>query len=305
MADVGRQQKVWNTMSFKRLYRDIHQAGGDSFRIIRNAVRSFSEKQAAQASAGLAYYTLFSIFPLLLVFVAAGSYFLDRAQVFNTVTQFIQQALPISKAVINENLQDILDKRGSAGLISIATLLWSASGMFTNLAHNINIAWPRASRRNFLQSRLIGFWMILGLIGLIVLSLVLSWITSRLPFMDLEHASPADLLLLRLVSAFGSWLMIFLLFFMLYHRIPAWQVEWRATFWGALLASLAWKGVAAGFAWYLNSSFGQYQLVYGSLGAIVAFLFLIYIISLITLFGAHLSAAIEGWQKDRVNAVAA
>jgi membrane protein len=292
-------------MSLKGLYQDINHVGGDYFHIVRNAIRSFTEKQAAQASAGLAYYTLFSIFPLLLVFVAAGSYFLDRAQVFNTVTQFIQQALPISKAVINENLQEILDKRGTAGILSIATLLWSASGMFTNLAHNINIAWPRASRRNFLQSRLVGLWMILGLIGLIVISIVLSWLTSRLPFMDLEHATPADLLVLRLISGFGSWLMIFLVFFMLYHRIPTMRVKWRATFWGALIASLAWKAVAAGFAWYLNSSFGQYQLVYGSLGAIVAFLFLIYIISMITLFGAHLSAAIEGWEKDKVDVAAA
>ena len=61
--------------------------------------------------------------------------------------------------------------------------------------------------------------------------------------------------------------------------------------------------MTAGFAWYLDSSFGQYQLVYGSLGAIVAFLFMIYLISLITLFGAHLSAAIDGWKNDNVTAV--
>ena len=291
-------------MSLKEFPEQVSQAGADSLAILKHAVRTFTEKQAAQASAGLAYYTLFSIFPLLLVFVAVGSYFLDSHQVFNTVTQFVQQALPISKAVINENLQDILDTRGTAGIISILILLWSASGMFTSLAYNINLAWPRASRRNFLQSRLVGLWMIVGLIGLIVLSLFLSWLTSRLPFMNLENASPLELFLLRLISAFGSWFMVFLVFMTLYQRIPALRVRWSASFWGALLASLAWKAVAAGFAWYLNSSFGQYQLVYGSLGAIVAFLFLIYIISLITLFGAHLSAAIEGWEKDQVHAVA-
>jgi membrane protein len=75
--------------------------------------------------------------------------------------------------------------------------------------------------------------------------------------------------------------------------------------WGALIASLAWKAVIAGFGWYLSSSFGQYQLVYGSLGAIVAFLFLIYIISLITLFGAHLSAAIERWEGERAKTAVA
>ncbi|HLO15083.1 MAG TPA: YihY/virulence factor BrkB family protein [Anaerolineales bacterium] len=292
-------------ITLKEFYQNINHLSGERFGILNSAIRTFTEKQAAQASAGLAYYALFSIFPLLLVFIAGGSYFLDRNQVFATVTQFIQQALPISKQVINENLRQILEARGTAGIISLLTLLWSASGMFTSLAYNINLAWPRASRRNFLQNRLVGLWMIVGLIGLIILSLFLSWLTSRLPLMDLAHGSPLDLFLLRLLSSFGSWLIIFLVFLTLYHWIPTLHVKWSATFWGALLASIAWKAATAGFAWYLNSSFGQYQLVYGSLGAIVAFLFLVYIISLITLFGAHLSAAIEGWEKHKVDAFAA
>jgi len=292
-------------MHVKHFYESINQLSGNRISILETAIRSFTEKQAAQASAGLAYYTFFSIFPLILAFVAAGSYFLDSHQVFNTVTQFIQQALPISRQVINENLEEILQERGTAGIVSLLILLWSASGMFTNLAYNINLAWPRAARRNFIQSRLVGLWMIVGLIGLIVLSLILSWLTARLPFMSLDNASPTTLLLLRIISALGSWLMIFLVFLTLYHWIPRLRVRWSATLWGALIASLAWKAVIAGFGWYLGSSFGQYQLVYGSLGAIVAFLFLIYIISLITLFGAHLSAAIEHWESDRVSVAAA
>lgn len=291
-------------MSFKEAYQKIDRLSGERLGILTRAVKTFTEKQAAQASASLAYYALFSIFPLLLVFIAAGSYFLDRDQVFATVTQFIQQAIPISKQAINENLHDILEQRGTVGIISIVTLLWSASGMFTSLAYNINLAWPHASRRTFLQNRLIGFWMIVGLIGLIILSILLSWVTNRLPFMRLQSDSFLNIVLLRFVSAFGSWLMIFLLFLTLYHWIPTLHVTWSATFWSALIASLGWKVVTAGFSWYLGSRFGQYQLVYGSLGAIVAFLFLIYIISFITLFGAHLSAAIEGWEKNKGNVLA-
>jgi len=291
-------------MNLKEFYKNMDQWSGNRFSILEYAIKTFTEKQAAQASAGLAYYSIFSIFPLLLVFIATGSYFIDSNEVFNVVTQFIQQALPISRQLINENLQQILQTRGAAGIISLLTLLWSASGMFTNLAYNINLAWSRAARRNYLQNRLVGLWMIVGLIGLIILSLVLSWITQRLPHMDIAHASPTDLFLLRVVSAFGSWLMIFFVFLTLYHWIPTMRVTWRATLWGALIASLAWKLAAIGFAWYVGSSFGRYQLVYGSLGAIVAFLFLLYIISLITLFGAHLSAAIEGWERDKSNVVA-
>ena len=292
-------------MRVKDFYEKLNHLSGNRISILETAINSFTEKHAAQASAGLAYYTFFSIFPLMLVFIAGGSYFLDSHEVFTTVTQFIQQALPISRQVINENLEQILKARGTAGIVSFFILLWSASGMFTNLAYNINLAWPRATRRNFLQNRLVGLWMIVGMIGLIVLSLVLTWVTSRLPFINAEHASPIGLLLLRLLSALGSWLMIFLVFLTLYHWIPTLRVRWSSTLWGALIASLAWKTLIVGFSWYLGSSFGQYQLVYGSLGAIVAFLFLIYIISLITLFGAHLSAAIEGWENERVQRVAA
>src|SRR5690349_10820116 len=165
--------EITRIMNPKEFYKNINQLSGNRFSILENAIQTFTEKQAAQASAGLAYYSIFSIFPLLLVFIAAGSYFIDADQVFNVVTQFIQEALPISRQVINENLQQILQTRGTAGIISILTLLWSASGMFTSLAYNINLAWTRATRRNFLQNRIIGFWMIVGLIGLIVLSLVL------------------------------------------------------------------------------------------------------------------------------------
>jgi membrane protein len=292
-------------MHIKGFYENINELSGNRFTILETAIRTFTEKQAAQASAGLAYYTFFSIFPLMLVFIAGGSYFLDSHQVFSAVTQFIQQALPISRQVINENLEDILQARGTAGIVSLLILLWSASGMFTNLAYNINLAWPRARRRNFLQNRLVGLWMVAGLIGLIALSLALSWVSVRLPFLNFDNGSPANLLLLRILSALGSWLMIFLVFLTLYRWIPTLRVRWRSTFWAALIASLAWKGVIAGFGWYVGSGFGQYQLVYGSLGAIVAFLFLIYIISWITLFGAHLSAAIESWENERVRPIAA
>ena len=69
-----------------------------------------------------------------------------------------------------------------------------------------------------------------------------------------------------------------------------------------MFASAAWKIATTGFAWYVTSGFGRYQLVYGSLGAVVALLFLIYLIAMITLFGAHLSAAINGWLEKKLDA---
>lgn len=283
----------------KELYQNTNKFSGGRLDILKNALDTFSETRASQAAASLAYYAFFSLFPLLLVLIAGGSYILNSQQVYQNVTQWVQENLPVSPQLINENLRQVLNARGTVGIIGLLTLLWSASGFFTNLAYNINLAWQEAARRNFLEKRLVGLGMIAGLGGLLILSLSLDWITNLVPFLNADSASTLGPSLWRLFSNLASWLTIFLLFLALYRWVPTANVHWSATFWGALITSIAWKVATAGFNWYVSSGLGSYSLVYGSLGAIVALLFLIFIVSLITLFGAHLSAAIDYWKKEK------
>ena len=287
---ISNQLKEW--------YANLNQLSGGRLAILKNTLETFSKTRASQAAASLAYYTFFSLFPLLLVLIAGGSYLLNSQQVYQNVTQFLQDTIPVSTQIINENLRQVLNARGTVGVIGLLTLLWSASGVFTNLAYNINLAWTDAPRRNFLEKRLVGLGMIAGLSGLLILSLSLDWLTNLAPFLKNDSASSSTLSLWRLFSKLGSWLTIFLLFLALYRWVPTEEVHWAATFWGALSASIAWKVATAGFSWYLRSGLGSYQLVYGSLGAIVALLFLIFIVSMITLFGAHLTAAVDHWEKE-------
>ena len=294
-----------NGNHIKELYQNVNRLSGARLNIFKVALESFSEARAAESAASLAYYALFSLFPLLLLFIAVGSYFLDSSQMYETVTQLVQRAIPVSTQINNENLREVLDARETVGIIGLVTLLWSASGVFTNLAYNINLAWPRARRRSFLQRRLMGVRILGGLSGLLILSILLDWLSKLHLFMNIANASFYNLSLWRLFSGVASWLTVFLLFFALYRWIPAVFVRWRAAFWGALFATTAWKIATAGFAWYVTSGFGRYQLVYGSLGAMVALLVLIYLISFITLFGAHFSAAINSWLDEKISATAA
>jgi membrane protein len=62
---------------------------------------------------------------------------------------------------------------------------------------------------------------------------------------------------------------------------------------GALISSVSWKIATALFSLYIRSGFGRYEMIYGSVGALVAFLFLIYILATVTLFGAHLTSAMD------------
>lgn len=277
----------------ENFYKEINNRSGNRIAIIRRSFQTFEKARASQASAGLAYYALFSMFPLLLVLIAGGSYFLNDQQAYNKVIQLVQASVPGSPQWIDENLRQVLNIRGTVGVIGLLTLLWSASVFFTNLAYNINLAWPGKPQRNFLTNRLVGLGMIAGLIGLLLLTLALESFTSLVPFVNIGSASPSDPILWQIISGVGSWLTVFLLFLALYRWIPTARVSWTATLLGALTVSVGWKIAVEGFAWYLRSGLGRYQLVYGSLGAIVALLFLIFILSLITLYGAHLCAAVD------------
>ncbi len=277
----------------------------ESLQVLDTSAITFTRSRATQAAASLAYYTFFSIFPLMLLFILVGSFFLDRQNLLQRVTQAVQSALPISQQFIVQNLQQVLKQRAAVGIFVFVSLLWSASGMFNNLAYEINKAWPEAKDRDFLHSRLIGIDMILGLTVLLVLSVVLDSLTKWLAGPSTANGPFSAFNPLGLISSVGSWLAIFLLFLVMYRWVPNIRVDWSASIWGAIAAALGWKAATTGFAWYLASPFAHYQLVYGSLGAIVAFLFLIYIIALVTLFGAHLTAAVDHLHEQRMHRRAA
>lgn len=282
----------------KELYQRADRISGNRLNILKDAIETFNVTRAGQASASLAYYVIFSLFPLLLVLISAGGFFLDREQVYLKVTQLVQQNIPAtSYGWIVENLRHILEQRGTIGIIGLATLLWAASGGFISLAYNINLAWLEAPQRNFFQRRLIGLQMIAGLSVLFFLSLILDSIINILHILNMPFTSFLDLGVWKWLSNFFSWLVIFLLFLVLYYWVPTVNVSGKAAFWGALPASVAWKIATALFSWYVRSGFNRYEIIYGSVGALVGFLFLIYILASVTLFGAHLTSAMDRKMK--------
>ena len=76
-------------------------------------------------------------------------------------------------------------------------------------------------------------------------------------------------------------------------NIPKEQVGWQGVLIAAPLAALLWQGVTRIFTWMIQKGLVRYELIYGSLGTLASLLFWLYLISLITIFGAHLSAVID------------
>lgn len=265
--------------------------------VIKHALKSFTEARAAQAAAGVAFYAIFSLFPLLLVIISVGSYFVTPEKVFQIVMGISEEYFPAATDLIDQNLRQVFNSRGGFGIAALFALVWAASSVFTNLAYNINLAWTDARRRHFLHKRLVGLGMTAAISLLLVLFLAVNWLMSLDIFLNLINGSPVFKTVWADLSILASWITIFLLLFGLYRYAPGSSSRWRSIFWGAAVATAAWKAASAIFSWYLKTLLDSYRLIYGSLGAIVAFLLLVYILAFITLFGAHLVAAIEHHRK--------
>ncbi|MHB1294674.1 MAG: YihY/virulence factor BrkB family protein [Anaerolineae bacterium] len=284
------------THQIEEVYQRLNERTDGILGTVRGALERYGEVRAGQAAASLAFYAFFSLFPLLLVLVFIGSFFFSSQVAFRGILVTLSRVLPVSQQVIEENLREVLAVRGALGGIGIISLVWSASNYFVALSDSINRAWTDAPQRNPLEQRLLAVMMLGGVILLVVLSLIANAVVALLPQLDERLLGVQGLWRTPLpaVLAYGvPWALAMLTFTLLYRWAPRKPPPWRAVLWAALLASLGWQVVSGLFAWYVRSGAAPYRLVYGSLGAIVALLFWIYLTSTIMLIGAHICAAIH------------
>jgi membrane protein len=277
----------------QRVYNRANRLTGGILGIVVDMVDGFTKARGAEAAASITYYVLFSIFPLLLSVIALGSYFLEDDQVMHQIVQFVQASIPVAADMILQNIEEVLEARGTFGFIGVGSLIWSASAAFTSLFRNINRAWMRASPLNALLARLVGVVVIFALVLLIAVIRVASATANLLPTFDVELLDDFyESFLWLLLSGLVPLVLTFLIFMSLYRWIPNTKVRWSEAFWGALVASVGWELTTNLFTYFLSQGILQYKVVYGSLGTMIALLFWIYLNSTIILLGAHLSAAI-------------
>jgi membrane protein len=268
--------------------------GPDLFSILARAWNRFNAVDAPEGAASMAFFAIFSLFPMLLLLVAVGSFVLQSQEAQRKVFELVKRGFPISPELIERNVRRVLELRGTVGIVGMISLLWSASGFFSTLAYHLNRAWPEAAMPSFIKSRLVAIGMVAGLAGLLALSLVTSAVLHILPrfLPSWGKVSLIETLFWGSLSDLVPLLFSFLLLWGLYRWVPSTRVTWSEALGGASVAVVGVEFTTVAFTWYVGSGLAGYEVVYGSLGAIVALMLWIYLNSLITLFGAHISAAI-------------
>ena len=285
---------------FKHIYRFINPYTRGVLGLFVLTVRRYIHTGASGSAASLAYYAFFSFFPLLLVLISGASFALESDQVQKMIFEILSDTIPVSAEFITTTIEQVLRQRGTVGLLGLIGLMWSASGGFSVLVQRINTAWPGYEARGYIRRRVLGVGLILVILGLFVVWFLSQIFLDTLPRFFNIRGIGAGLFgtpLWGLVSSLIPLFFTFLLLLALYRWVPNHQVKWSVASWGALVAAVGWELVTNLFGWYLTSGFGDYALVYGSLGAMVAFMFWIYLMSQIVLFGAYFSATVGHFSR--------
>ncbi len=283
------------------LYNKLDDLSGRRLAVIARAIQRFDRNRGPEAAATISYYTIFSIFPLLIFTITALSFFIDPQVVIEKLTE-LTKGLPISPETIISQLEQVLQARTTFNLIGLVGFLWAGSGAFNSLALNLDRAWKKVRYRNVIQQRLIAITMVVLLAMFMFLSIIYATLIDLSLFtklLSLDHIPWLQSLLQGAYSHIWPSIVRFALIWLLYRLIPSTHVNGWAAFWGALVASLAWGLATSGFSWFLSSGMARYDLIYGSLGAIIAFLTWVYLSAWIILFGAYLTEAIEHRQASQ------
>ena len=257
---------------------------GSVVQLIARTAEESGNHDAGQRAAGVAYYAIISIFPLLLGLIAVFGFFLPSLNLQDQLLKFVGNNIPGATDILKDNIANVIKLRGVMSILSIVILFWSASALFSSISLAINRAWNVIRHRNFFIRKASELGMVFGTGILFLLSLGASSIITIMH--GVLNLPTTSLVIVYISTKLAAFLLIFLVFLLLYKFIPNTKTYWRGVWPGALLVALLFELARTLFIFYLDN-IANYQLIYGSITSIIVLLVWIYYSSLIMILGAE------------------
>ncbi|MGQ4647406.1 YhjD/YihY/BrkB family envelope integrity protein [Lyngbya aestuarii] len=262
------------------------------FKLLKETFQEWQKDKASRLAAALAYYTVFSLAPLLVIAIATAGLIFGKAAARGEIVGQIQGVVGTSAA---ELIQSALDNANQpdissvASLISIGVLLFGASGVFAQLQDALNTVWnvqPKsgAGIKNFITKRLLSFLMVLSIGIFLLVFMALSAFLSVLSKYQ-SALLPGFGFLWQILNYALSFSLIILLFAIIYKFLPDAKIAWRDVWMGAIITALFFTIGNWLLGWYLGT--GSLGSTYGAAGSLMVLLAWVYYSSQIFLFGAE------------------
>jgi membrane protein len=260
------------------------------------SIQEFGADRCTHMAAAISYYALFSLFPLLIFMVSIFGIFLQSSSLQEDLIDKVLEFIPLTSGEGRNEVKDAIDAIAGISIpLSIVGLLglaWSASALFGAIRTSLNIAWDIETSRHFVKQKLLDLGMVAGVGVFFLLSIgttALLRTTQEASSDILGPLSSNTAVFWRTIPYLMPAIFSFGAFIVLYRFVPNAPTKISDVWPGALIAAISFEIIKNGFSFYL-ANFGRYDVIYGSLGAVVALLFWMYLSAVVLLFGAEVAS---------------
>jgi len=256
--------------------------------------KELGDDDATHLSAGVAYYAVFSVFPLLLGLLAISGTVFTSITLQEQFLDYVTESMPGSKEFVSNNIEELVRFRGALGIGAILGLLWSGSSAFGAMSRAINRAWDVENDRPFYVAKTLHIVIALG-VGILFLlssfvSVAIELLSSYSRDLGLpEHEFFLNFGLGNLMLKAVPWAITLSVFLLLYRFVPNCKTYWRYIWTGAVVAAILFEASKGIFMWYL-ANVANYELIYGSVASMMVLLSWAYVSAFILILGAEISS---------------
>ena len=264
------------------------------FQLIREASSEFLDDNCTKLSASLAYYTIFSIGPLLLVIITVLGFFYKRTdavtgKLFGELGKLIGQSEAAQLKTMIENISH-QNHTTLFGIIGVLVLLFGATGIFSEIQSSINYIWsikakPKRGWLKYITDRLLSFSLVIGMGFLLIVTLFINLIMDVLTDRLQSFMGHSDTLLLQAADLTLLFVVVTFLFAVIYKVLPDAKIYWKDALAGASFTGVLFLLGKFLITYYLTSS--KTFNAYGAAASIILLLSWVYYTALILYFGAE------------------
>ena len=263
-----------------------------NIRVIIGTMEELGRDDASHLAAGVAYFAVLSLFPLLLGFIALAGLFLPSDAVQRAILEFMEQNLPVATDIIIDNIESIIDSRGIVGVVAVLALFWTSSNMFTAIGTALNRSCGVCETRPFYLRKPRDILLSLAAGFLFLLSGVLPTVFNLLPAVVLPFFGNTTNVALVVIGSGLTWLV----FVVLYTYLPTTRSLWRHIWPGALLATFLFEVIRYAFIYFVDQ-FANYALIYGPIYSAIALMIWIYLSAFTLLLGSVFNGQRRRWEE--------
>ena len=283
---AGIMSQLWQQVirSVHRLNEHTHGWLG----MLAGAAREALKPDSAINAAAIAYFAIFSLFPLTLLSIAIASFSLDSLMDQHIIVHRLEFIVPALGQLLGENIDEIIRVRGPVTIVALVSLIWSASTIFYLLTGTLNNIWGNKRNRSYWKRRGLAILLILTFVGPVLF--LGSFASSMIA--NLRAWLPDQIIPVSGILGFVAAVFLDIaLFMLLYIVLPHGASTWREILPGALGAGLLWELAKKAFLFFISTYLSVSNLVYGSVAAMIAFLAWACLSGQIFLFGSFLSVS--------------